>query len=285
MLIGGHFPISKGLKKTVQYVTEAKGNTLQIFSKNPGQWKAKVITPQRAEEFIKECRKAGINPVIIHDSYLINLATADKTLYNKSIKAFVHEIERADMLGAGFLVTHMGAHKDAGEEKGLALLADAVKKAIQQTPDSNVMILLETTAGQGSQLGYKFEHIAEVIARCKGHERIGACLDTCHIFAAGYDISTDEGYKTTIEEFDQIIGLEKLKAIHLNDAKKPLASRVDRHAHIGKGHLGLKTFERIVNDQRLKEVPLILETPQPEKMHKEHIKTLKRLVRQTQKTD
>ncbi|MCD4785154.1 MAG: deoxyribonuclease IV [Candidatus Eremiobacteraeota bacterium] len=277
MKIGGHFPISKGLVKALEMTGRAGGNTMQFFTKNPGQWKSKKIDPMIAGRFIQAAKKKEIAPLIVHDSYLINLASADEELLRKSIKAFIEEIERAEMLSAKYIVTHMGAHKGAGEKSGLEILTRSVAESIEKTPGMDVTILLETTAGQGTQLGYSFSHIGHVIKNVRDSERLGVCLDTCHIFAAGYDITSDEGYKKTLDEFEREIGLKNLKVVHVNDAKKPLGSRVDRHEFIGKGHIGIGAFERIVNDPGFSNIPLILETPEPEKMHKKYIKLLRYL--------
>ncbi|MCE1247300.1 MAG: deoxyribonuclease IV [Firmicutes bacterium] len=275
MRIGGHFSISGGLNRSLEQTKEAEGNTVQIFSKNPGQWRGKEIDPKEAENFRNEAKAQGIYPVLVHDAYLINLATNREGLMKKSLAAFTDEIERAELIGAHYLVTHMGAHTGLGEDVSLGILADNVMHCIEQTKNSNVKVLLETTAGQGTQLGYKFEHIGRVMKSTGMHTRIGVCLDTCHIFAAGYDISTEEGYKRTIDSFDKEIGLKHLLAVHLNDAKKPCGSRVDRHEHIGQGFIGMEGFTRLINDPVFCDIPLILETPQPEKMHRVNIALLK----------
>jgi len=278
LLIGGHFPISRGLNHAVSLTLDAGGNTLQLFTKSPGQWKARNISKEEAESFKALVRDNNINPVIVHDSYLINLATSNESLREKSLRAFVEEIQRAGFIGAGYLVTHMGAHTGAGEDAGLDNLCRSVSRAIEMTGDSSVVILLETTAGQGTSLGYSFSQIARVIDECGGGPRIGVCLDTCHVYAAGYDISTHEGYKKTFEEFDSVIGLDRLAVVHLNDARKGLGSRVDRHAHIGRGMLGLDTFRRLLRDPRLRGTAFILETPEPEKMHKHNMEILRSLI-------
>jgi len=274
MKIGGHFPISKGFLKALEMTVRAGGNTMQFFTKSPGQWRSKKIDPIVADKFIQSAREKGIDPLIVHDSYLINLASDDEKLLKKSIDAFVEEIRRAKMLSAGYIVTHMGAHKGAGEEKGLEILTRSVAESIERTEGIDVMILLETTAGQGTQLGYRFSHLGRVIKNVGDPTRIGACLDTCHIFAAGYDITSDESYKKTFDEFEKETGLQNLKVIHTNDAKKPPGSRVDRHEYIGEGQIGIEAFSRIVNDPVFSQVPLILETPKPEKMHGKYIKLL-----------
>ena len=275
MRIGGHFPISKGLVHALKITNESGGNTMQFFTKNPGQWKARVISEKEAAQFIEKAREFDISPLIVHDSYLINLASPGRELLEKSRRAFIEEIKRAEFLGADYIVTHMGAHKGLGDEKGLDLLAEGVSLCVEATKDCKVKILLETTAGQGTQLGYRFSHLGKVLKLVDNYERVGACLDTCHIFAAGYDISTGEGFKRTIDEFDREAGWENLKAIHANDAKKPVGSRVDRHEYIGKGQIGEAAFKMMVQSPLFKNIPIILETNNPEKMHRVYIKKLK----------
>ena len=206
-------------------------------------------------------RKSRLKFATSHDSYLINLASPDAALWRKSVEAFIDELIRAEALGLKYLVTHPGAHVGAGEEAGIERIARAIDESHARCPDFRVKILLELTAGQGSCLGCTFEHIAEIIKGIKDRKRIGVCLDTCHVFAAGYSLSPKAEYAKTMREFDRVIGLNRLKLFHLNDSKKPLGSRVDRHEHIGKGCLGLAPFRLIVNDPRFQETPMILETP------------------------
>jgi deoxyribonuclease-4 len=279
MRLGGHFPISKSLCHAIDLLEEAGGKTIQIFTKNPGQWKARNISENEAKSFISYSRSKDVSPLIVHDSYLINLASPDDTLRNKSLEAFIDEIFRADKIGADYLVTHMGTHNNSGEEAGMLKLSKSIKKSIESTRDVGVSILLETTAGQGTQLGYRFEHIAYVLDQCNRNPRLGVCLDTCHVFAAGYDISNNRGYQKTIEEFEKVIGWDNLKVIHVNDSKRPLNSRVDRHAHIGEGYIGIDFFANLMNDPRFDDIPLIVETPDPETMHKIQIETLKKLIK------
>jgi deoxyribonuclease IV len=279
MLIGGHFPISGGFDRALQLTVEANGNTVQIFTKSPGQWKSRNIDDSEARRFAEVALKNNISPIVVHGSYLINLASDDDVLYHKSVNALTEEIKRAEMIAAQYVIIHMGAHKGSGVDEGLKKLAMGLETCIVMTQKSGVMILLETTAGMGTHLGCKFEHIAGVMKMCGNHRRIGACIDTCHIFTAGYDISTPDGYKKTFHEFDGIVGIEKLKVIHINDSKKPLGSRIDRHEYIGKGCIGIDAFRELVNDQALDNIPLILETPEPELMHKEQLKLLLSLKR------
>lgn len=275
MRIGGHFPISKGLVHALKMTHDSGGNTLQLFTKNPGQWNAREIKSEEACEFIEKAEELDIAPLIVHDSYLINLASPDESLLEKSRQAFMEEMERAEMLGAKYLVTHMGVHKGAGDDRGLKTLAESVTLCLEKTKTKKVQILLETTAGQGTQLGYRFEHIGRVLKLTGNHSHVGACMDTCHIFAAGYDLSTEEGFKRTIDEFQREIGWEHLKLIHANDAKKPLGSRVDRHEYIGEGYIGREAFERMITNPLFREIPFIIETKDPEKMHRVYIGMLK----------
>ena len=275
MRIGGHFPISKGLVHALKMTHDSGGNTLQLFTKNPGQWNAKEIKPEEAVNFIRIADELDINPLVVHDSYLINLASPDEDLLEKSRQAFIEEMERAEMLGAKYLVTHMGAHKGVGDDKGLEILAESIAVCLTKTQTKTVQILLETTAGQGTQLGYHFSHIGRVMKLSGNHNRVGTCLDTCHIFAAGYDLSTEEGFKRTVDEFQREIGWENLKLIHANDAKKPLGSRVDRHEYIGEGYIGREAFERMITNPLFREIPFIIETKDPERMHRVYIGMLK----------
>jgi deoxyribonuclease IV len=274
MLIGGHFPISGGINKALELTMEAHGNTVQIFTKSPGQWKSRVISNTEAEEFKRFQNCSAIRPVIVHASYLINLASGDDNLRSKSIRAMIDEILRAELVGGEYVIIHMGAHLEQTVEKGLRDFAGGIEECLESTQNSKVMILLETTAGMGTQLGWKFEQVSDVMRMCSRHPRIGVCVDTCHIFAAGYDIRDIEGYRRTFHDFDRIIGLENLRVIHMNDSKKPLGSRIDRHEYIGEGFIGTNAFAEIMNDPIFENIPLILETPNPEVMHKQQIKFL-----------
>jgi len=196
-----------------------------------------------------------------HDSYLINLASPDVLLYRKSIEAFIVEYERSERLGLRYLVTHPGSHVDSGEEAGLVRVAKALDEVHRRCAGFRVQVLLETTAGQGSNLGYRFEHLAKILALVADPSRVNVCLDTCHVFAAGYPLAPERDYRRTVWEFDHIIGLKRLRAFHLNDSQKPQGSRVDRHAHIGRGCMGLEPFRLLVNDRRFRNHPMILETP------------------------
>jgi deoxyribonuclease-4 len=199
--------------------------------------------------------------VVAHDSYLINLASPKDPLWERSIAAFLDEMERCERLGLSHLVTHPGAHTGAGETWGIERIAAALKRILEKTDSYSVRIALETTAGQGSSLGHRFEHLRDILAQCGQPDRIVVCMDTCHVFAAGYDIRTEEGYAGVMEQFHDVVGLDKLEVFHFNDSKRPLGSRVDRHDHIGKGHIGKEGFRWFMNDPRLAHVPKLLETP------------------------
>ena len=233
----------------------------QVLTKNSNQWVGKPFGPDEPAEFRKALRRTRLKFATSHDSYLINMATADPVLWRRSVEAFVDELDRAEALGLTYLVTHPGAHVGAGEETGLAKVAKALDDVHARRPDLKVKVLLELTAGQGTCLGHRFEHLAAILDQVKDPKRLGVCLDTCHVFAAGYSFATDAEYAAMMDEFDRVIGLKKLKLFHLNDSKKPSGSRVDRHEHIGQGHIGLEPFRRIVNDPRFRKTPMILETP------------------------
>lgn len=255
--------IAGGMHKAFERGKRVRCATIQIFLKNSNQWKAKPLTDQDRILFREAQERSGIRPVLAHDSYLINLASPDPLLHQKSFKAFVEEMRRANFLGVPYLVLHPGAHMGAGTQSGIARIAKALKRTLNLV-DPPVSILLENTAGQGTSLGCRFEQLASIMERIGNAERVGVCLDTCHAFAAGYDIRTEKGYDAAIEEFDRLIGVDKIRAFHVNDSKKDLGSRIDRHCHIGKGFIGLDGFRYLVNDKRFTDIPKILETPKGE---------------------
>ena len=230
------------------------------FTKNNNQWAGKAFSPDEPAEFRTLLRKTKLKFATSHTSYLINLASPDPVLWRKSVESFVDEMSRAEVLGLTYLVTHPGAHVGAGEETGLANVVRALDEIHERCPGYRVKVLLELTAGQGSCLGHRFEHLATIINRVREKKRLGVCLDTCHIFAAGYALCSETEYQATFAEFDRVLGLKRLKLFHLNDSKKPFASRVDRHEHIGKGFLGIEPFRMLVNDPRFQKSPMILET-------------------------
>jgi deoxyribonuclease-4 len=231
------------------------------LTKNSNQWNAKDLTDEEVRLFRRTLRQTRLRFPTAHDSYLINLASPDGALYRRSLEAFIVELQRAERLGLRYLVTHPGACLDSGEEAGLARVAGALDEVHRRCPGFRVQVLLETTAGQGTTLGHRFEHLARILHLVEEPDRLGVCLDTCHVFAAGYDLAPEHAYRATLHEFDRLIGLKRLRVFHLNDSLKPHGSRVDRHAHIGRGCLGLEPFRLLVNDRRFRNRPMLLETP------------------------
>ena len=270
-LIGAHQSIAGGLHKAFERAEMVGCRTLQIFTKNSNQWVGKLLSEQDIANYKTTAKKSSIAPVIAHDSYLINLCAKDKTILKKSRDAFLDEIQRCDILGIPYLVFHPGAHMGDGEEDGIKKIIDSLNWAHEQSKGAQVLSVLETTAGQGTTMGYRFEHLRAIIDGVADPKRMAVCIDTCHLFAAGYDISTREGYLSTMREFDTIVGLEHLAAIHVNDSKKPLGSRVDRHEHIGKGAIGKEAFRCLMQDERLKHIPKILETPKGEDLKEDRM--------------
>jgi deoxyribonuclease-4 len=259
-LFGAHMSISGGYHLALLTSRDHGCGTVQIFTKPPNQWAGKPISSEQVRLFRRTLRQTRLKRTLAHDSYLINLASPDEALYQKSIASVLDEMKRAETLGVSYLVTHPGAHLGGGEEEGFRRIAAAVDEIHRQCAGFKVRILLETTAGQGTCLGHRFEHLREIIVRVAEPGRIGVCLDTCHVVAAGYALSPEREYRATMREFGRVIGLGRLKAFHLNDSLKPLGSRVDRHAHIGRGCLGLEPFRLLVNDPRFRTRPMVLET-------------------------
>jgi deoxyribonuclease-4 len=259
--LGAHLSIAGGLPRAVDRAEASGCDALQIFTKSAGQWRARELPRDEIARFRRRIRETTIRPVVAHNSYLINLAAADRALRRQSIAALGDELDRANALGLDGLVMHPGSYTSGSEPAGLALIADGLAAILESRPDAKTRILLEHTAGQGTNLGHRFEHLAAILDRLGGTPRLGVCLDTCHLLAAGYDITTEEGYADTFRQFGRIVGFSRLKAFHLNDSKKPCGSRVDRHEHIGKGCIGLEPFRRIVNDPRFAKLPMLLETP------------------------
>jgi deoxyribonuclease IV len=260
-LFGAHMSIAGGYYKALQIAQAHNCQTVQLFTKNSNQWKGKELTDDEVALFRKTLRQTKLKYPTAHDSYLINLASPDEAMYRRSIEAFVDEVQRAERLGLRYLVTHPGAHLDSGEAVGLTRVACALDEVHERCAGFRVMVLLETTAGQGTCLGHRFEHLAAIFKQVQQPRRLGVCLDTCHVFAAGYALAPEKEYQATLREFDRQVGLRRLRCFHLNDSKKPFGSRVDRHEHIGRGHLGLEPFRLLVNDPRFQQRPMILETP------------------------
>ncbi len=267
---------SGGLPKAIRQAREIGFSAVQVFTSSPQQWRSKEVTDQMADDFKAAVKETGIKHLVSHDSYLINLCSIDAGKLDQSIGAMRGEVERCAKYGIPYVVSHMGAHMGQGEEAGLGCVAESLKKVLAETPES-VTICMETTAGQGSALMAKFEHFAKILDLLNWHERVGVCLDTCHVFVAGYDLRSRDTYEATWKDFDKLIGIPRLKVIHCNDSKKGLGSRVDRHAHIGEGELGLEPFRFLVNDQRLANIPIILETPVENEGHERDLATLRSL--------
>jgi deoxyribonuclease-4 len=258
--------IAGGVDRSLERGRRVGCDAIQIFTKSANQWKARPLPADEVARFRAGRSALGIWPVVAHDSYLINLASPADDLWRKSLDAFTEELERCEALDIPGLVLHPGAHLGSGEEAGLRRIAAALDEACRRLPGYKVGIWLETTAGQGSVLGHRFEQLRLVLDLVQQPERIGFCFDTCHAFVAGYELRTPAGYAATWEAFDRLLGLRRLRVIHLNDAKKGLGSHVDRHEHIGKGMLGLEAFRLLLNDCRLADRPMILETPKGEDM-------------------
>lgn len=264
-LLGAHMSIAGGVSESLIRGRDSGSECIQIFTKSSRQWASKPYAAQEIEAFKAAQAATGIRIVVAHDSYLINLGAPDETLRKRSVAGFIDELERCELLGIPYLVAHPGAHVGAGEETGIKTIAQSINEAHKACPGLKVRVALEITAGQGSNLGYKFEQMGAIFDAVKDNERLRLCFDTEHAFAAGYDLRTDEGYERTFAELDEYIGLERLAAFHINDSTKPFHSRVDRHEHIGKGHLGLDAFRRLLNDPRFVGLPMCLETePGPE---------------------
>jgi deoxyribonuclease-4 len=256
--------IAGGLPRAVDRATATRCEALQIFTKSAGQWRARALPDEEVALFRRRVDETGIQPVVAHNSYLINLAAAAPALREQSVAALGEELDRAEALGLSGIVMHPGSFTTGTEEDGLRLIAAGLARLLRERPRARTRVLLEHTAGQGTNLGHRFEHIASVLERLDGTPRVGVCLDTCHLLAAGYDICTREGYEQTFRDFDRIVGLDRIAAFHLNDSKKPCASRVDRHEHIGKGCLGLEPFRMLLNDPRFAALPMLRETPKLE---------------------
>jgi deoxyribonuclease-4 len=256
--------VAGGLPRAVERAVVHRCQALQIFAKNASQWRGRVLPRAEIRAFRAAVKAAAIAPVVSHASYLINLASTLPGLRAQSLEAMGDELDRAEALGLLGVVLHPGCYTVGGEAEGLELIAEGLLELLRARRRGKTMILLEHTAGQGTALGATFEQLASIIARMNDHRRVGVCLDTCHLLASGYDLCSPEGYASTFAQFGRVVGFERLKAFHMNDSKKPLGSRVDRHEHIGQGCLGLEPFRRIVNDRRFRDLPMLLETPKAE---------------------
>jgi deoxyribonuclease IV len=259
-ILGAHQSIAGGYYKSVERARATRCDCVQIFTKNNNQWRARPITDDEAALFRATLKQLKIKHPLSHASYLINLASPDAELWAKSIDAFVVELLRAEQLGIPWVVVHPGAYTTSSLEAGLKRVAAALDEVAGQTRGCAARVLLETTSGQGSCLGCKFEHLAEIMDTVRNPDRVAVCVDTCHIFSAGYALATETEYKATMRQLDKIVGLKLVKAIHANDSKAKFGSGVDRHAHIGRGEMGLESFRLLLNDPRFRRVPMYIET-------------------------
>jgi len=260
-ILGAHMSAAGGCYRAVEIAHAAGCDCVQVFTKNNNQWSAKPLTPEDVRRFREALDRLGIAHPISHDSYLINLASPDPVLWKKSVDAFVVELQRAEQLGIPYVVTHPGSFTSSSEVAGIAAVVKALDEVHRQTRGIKAQCLLENTAGQGTNLGWKFEHLAGILDGVSHPDLLGVCFDTCHCFAAGYPLGSPSEYQKTFREFNRLIGVERIKAFHLNDSVRPLGSRVDRHAAIGGGQMGVEPFRLLLADKRFRKVPMYLETP------------------------
>lgn len=281
MVFGAHESIAGGMFNAIKRGQKATCDVLQVFTKSNSQWRAKKLVEKEINHFLGLIQETGIPVVCSHASYLINLASPDKDLNCKSFSALKEEVRRCQLLNIPNLVFHPGSHMGSGEKVGMNRISENINKLFVDMQNTNVTLCLETTAGQGSTLGYRFKQLAYILDRIENKEQVGVCLDTCHIFAAGYSITDISDYKNTIQQFQNVIALDRLKVIHVNDSKREFGSRVDRHENIGKGKIGIGAFQNLVNDENLKKIPMIIETPKGEDLAEdvENLKILRSLVK------
>lgn len=278
--LGAHMSTAGGVSKAFERGRSIGCQTMQIFTRNQNRWDSKPLAPLEVQQFLDALNEANIAPVVSHASYLINLGSPDDALWEKSIAALIDELQRAEALGLLGVVLHPGAHMEQGEEAGIARIAAGLDRGHAATANFKTLTLLENTAGQGTVLGYRCEQLAAIRNLVAEPGRVAVCFDTCHAFAAGYDLRSPEAYAATMAEFDRVIGLSLLKCFHLNDSKKGLGGRIDRHEHIGQGEIGLSGFANILNDPRFASLPMILETPKSDDMHEdvENLAVLRSLI-------
>jgi len=280
MNLGVHVSTAGGICAAVKRARELKCTTMQIFIRSPQRTRETYLSKDEIAEFVRERKKARLDPVFVHMNYVVNLASPFRKIIRRSIKDYIEDIKECYALKAEYLVTHMGSHRDTSEAAGFRRLIKALNTIISETKDFPVGILLENVCGAGSWLGYSFLHHKKVIEKLQDPDRVGICLDTAHAYSAGYNIATKDGLDATLDEIDRLLGIKKLKMIHLNDSKDTFDSRRDRHEHIGKGKIGLQGIQRIVNHPKLKNVPLILETPKDfETADLSNLKTVRALVK------
>lgn len=280
-LFGAHMSIAGGYYKAVEAAAHFGMDCVQIFTKNNNQWRAKELTDKDVDLFQSALEEHGISAPCSHASYLINMGSPKDELWQKSVEAYVVELERAERLGLLGVVIHPGSYVSSTPEEGLDRIVQGVDYTLDHTAELDVEIWLETTAGQGSNLGYQFEELQYIIENVADNQRVGVCIDSCHIHAAGYPITAKKDYEKTMQQFDETVGLDRVRSFHLNDSKKELGSRVDRHEHLGEGTIGKNAFKHIVNDPRFRDLPMYLETPKGDRDGKEldalNISTLRKL--------
>ncbi|HEV3243441.1 MAG TPA: deoxyribonuclease IV [Chthoniobacterales bacterium] len=280
ILLGAHMSIGGGVHTAIERGRSIKCTAIQMFVKNNMQWFARPLMHEEIRAFLEHQQHGDLLLIFAHANYLINLSATNPQFHANSIRALSEELTRADQLELPFLVLHPGAHLGAGEEAGLEKIVDSINRVFRRIPKVKTRIALETTAGQGSSLGHRFEQIACIVENVREPERLCVCLDTAHIFAAGYDIGSEAGIKKTFREFDRVIGFDRLAAVHMNDSKTGRGSRVDRHQHIGKGQIGLDAFRFIMRNRRFRKIPKVLETPKGKELREdvENLKTLRELM-------
>jgi deoxyribonuclease-4 len=281
MIFGAHESIAGGVYNAITRGKDATCDAIQIFNKSNNQWRAKKLVDDEIDQYFAAIEETGVTVACSHSSYLINIGSPDDALQAKSRNSLQEETERCNRLKVPNLVFHPGSHVGSGEEPGMDRIADNMNKVLESIPDNTVTLCLETTAGQGSNLGYTFEQIATMLDRVDDKDHVGVCLDTCHIFAAGYAITDPKDYKKTIKAFDDVIGMDNLKIVHTNDSKTEFGSKKDRHEAIGEGLIGIQAFENFVNDKRFKNIPFILETPKGDDLSEdiENLAKLRSLVK------
>ena len=281
LLLGAHTSTAGGVYTAIERAMKMKFTAMQVFTKNNNRWNAKPLEKDEIKKFKELLKNSDIKFVLTHSSYLINLCSNNKVVLNKSRNAFIDELKRCELLGIPHLNFHPGSHGGQGEKDGIKIIAESLNICHEKTKNCKVTSMLEATAGQGTTLGYRFEQLRGIIDLVEDKKRMTVCVDTAHIFAAGYNIRDLKEYKKVVKEFDNIIGLKRLKCFHMNDSKKELGSKVDRHEHIGKGFIGKEGFTNIMNDKKLEKIPKILETPKGKEMKEDliNIKALKRLIK------
>jgi len=282
-ILGAHKSISGGYDRAVQRARACGCDCVQLFTKNNTQWRAVPIGDEQAARFQQALAECDVGHPLAHDSYLINLASPDQELWEKSADAFAEELCRAERLGIPYVVTHPGSYTTGAVKSGLRRIIRALDRVLRRTRGLRVQCLLETTAGQGTSLGWRFEHLRAILEGVKEPERLDVCVDTCHVFAAGYALGSPEQYAATMDALDAAVGLGRVRAFHLNDSAREQGSRVDRHAHIGRGKMGIEPFRLLLNDARFRAVPMYLETPKGQERGEEldviNLRTLRALVK------